>query len=354
LSYQQNTNINQINRFFEDTFDEVDRSKGDIQRFRTRDRLLRVFQNRAVGQYGVFAKFIQSNTGVPELTTTNDILTKGNINYYQGDFGLGDQYTGLVSSKRADYLDDPVRGYEVRLSGDGMTPISELYKGQFYIRNLILPYNQTYLRPDGSKAKILGTYDYFNEEKITFLQSGTKNGTTIPGYAFSFNETRNGYSSFFSYTDAEWLEAAEDLIYTWKEGRLWRHDNTTTYCNYYTVQHEAYITLVFNINFLEVKQPMSVTEVASQIWRCPIVYTNVPSYGSQRQESELKDVNFTRLEGEFKAAFLRDIHSRGGWINGSFLKGSYLVAKFQIDTPTSVVRLSEVSVMWKDSPLNIK
>ena len=65
-------------------------------------------------------------------------------------------------------------------------------------------------------------------------------------------------------------------------------------------------------------------------------------------------VKYVKGAFTFNAAFLRDIHSRGGWINGSFLKGSYLVAKFQIDTPTSVVRLSEVSVMWKDSPLNIK
>lgn len=354
LSYQQNTNINQINRFFPANFDEVDRSKGDIQRLKSRDRLLRVFQNRAVGQYGVLAKFIQSNTGTPELTTTNDILTKGNINYYHGDFGLGDQYTGLVSSKRSDYFDDPVRGYEVRLSTDGMTPISELYKGQFFIRNLILPYNQTYLRTDGSKAKILGTYDYFNEEKITFLQSGTKDGTTLPAYAFSFNEIRNGYSSFFSYTAAEWLEAAEDLIYSWKDGQLWKHNNTSTYCNFFGEQNECYITLVFNKDFLDVKTPESLVEVASERWRVISISTNVNSYSGQKQESELINSDFSELEGEFKAAFLRDIHSIGGINNGDILKSSYMICKFQIDTPTNAVTLSEVTVYYVDSPLNKK
>jgi len=251
-------------------------------------------------------------------------------------------------------LDDPVRGYEVRLSGNGMTPISELYKGQFTIRNYILPYNQTYLRPDGSKAKILGTYDYFNEEKITLLQSGTKNGTTLPGYAFSFNEPRNGYSSFFSYTNAEWLESVEDLIYTWKDGQLWSHDNTTTYCNYYGTQYPAYITLVFNMNFLQVKTWDTVTEVASEVWNCPLIYTSVNTYAGQRQESRLINQNFENLESEFKTAFLSDIHSRGGWLNGDWLKGTYLVAKFQIDSPTNRVTLSEVSVWFNDSPLNYK
>ncbi len=357
LSYQQNTNINQINRFFPQNFDEVDRSKGEIQRFKTRDRILRLFQNRGCGQYGVFAKYLQSTTGDVNVTTTNEILTKGNVSYYEGEAGLGDQYTGLISGKNQDYINDPVRGYQWRLSNNGLTPISELYKGEFYIRNLIVPYNKTYLRTDGSKAKIIGCYNYFDEEMITLLQGGTNGSSTIDSYAFSFNEKRNGYSSFFSFNQAEWLESAEDVLYMWKNGALWKLDignPSGDYCSYFGTQYSCYITLVFNMNFLQVKTPESLTEVASAVWNCPLIYTNVNSYSGQRQESQLLDVDFAELEGEFKAAFLRDIHSQAGINNGDILKASYLVAKFQIDTPTNQVTLSEVSLMFKDSPLNVK
>ena len=146
----------------------------------------------------------------------------------------------------------------------------------------------------------------------------------------------------------------EDIIYSWKNGDLWVHNNTTTRANFFGQQYSASITLVFNINLLEVKQWQSVAEVASEIWACPIVYTSVKSYGSQRQESELINQHFANLEGEFKAAFRRDIHSRGGLVNGGFLKGSYLVAKFEIENASNLVSLSEVSVMVKDSPLNVK
>ena len=95
-------------------------------------------------------------------------------------------------------------------------------------------------------------------------------------------------------------------------------------------------------------------EVASQIWECPLIYTSVKSYANQRQESELIEQDFADLEGEFKAAFLRDIHSQQGIINGDILKGSYVVCKFQIDTPTNEVVLSEVSILYQDSPLNVK
>ena len=79
LSYQQNTNINQINRFYPNNFNEIDRSNGDIQRFKTRGSILRIFQNMAVGQMGIFGNFIQNNSGESQLTTTNEILTKVKI-----------------------------------------------------------------------------------------------------------------------------------------------------------------------------------------------------------------------------------------------------------------------------------
>ena len=41
-SYVQDTNINNLNRFLPQDLDTVDRSKGDIRRFKARDRVLRV------------------------------------------------------------------------------------------------------------------------------------------------------------------------------------------------------------------------------------------------------------------------------------------------------------------------
>ena len=151
---------------------------------------------------------------------------------------------------------------------------------------------------------------------MALLQGGTNNGNTIDSYAFSFNEKRNGYCSFFSYKNAEWLLSAEDVIYSWKNGQLYSHDNTQNYCEFFGVQYDAYITVVFNINLIEKKTWQSVAELASAIWACPIIYTNVKSYGTQRQETLLLESDFSILEDMFHSAFLRDINSIGGIING--------------------------------------
>jgi hypothetical protein len=244
-----------------------------------------------------------------------------------------------------------VTGDLMRLSNDGFTPIGDLYKGQFYIRSLIIPYNKTYLRSNGATSKILGCFDNFDGQYIPILQGGTNNGNTIDSYAFSFNERRNGFSSFYSFNNAEWALSAEDIIVTWLNGNLYLHNNTTNYCNFYGQQFECYITLVFNINLFEKKSWMSVAELASAIWACPLIYSNVQSYSGQRQETTLVNAEFEDLESMFHTAFKRDINSIGGKINGDEIKGNYLVIRFQKDDANNQITLSEAQVMFKDSPL---
>jgi len=171
-AYQQDTNINNINRFFASQVDEYARSKGDIRRLVFRQRILRVFQAAGVGEVGVYNQFITNAAGETQLIYTTQIITANNIQYYAGEYGMGAQSWGLISSKTMDYFVDPVTGEQIRLSANGQVSISKLYKGQFYIGNLFLPYNFTYTRPDGSIAKILGVYDYFNEQAVCVLQSG--------------------------------------------------------------------------------------------------------------------------------------------------------------------------------------
>ena len=335
LAYQQNTNINQINRFYPTNFDEVDRSKGEIQRFKSRDRMLKVFQNRGVGQYGVYAKFVQSNNN-SLLTTTDEILTRNNINYYAGIYGMGEQYCGLISGRNQDYFIDPVRGYQIRLSNDGMKPISELYKGQFFIQPLFPPYNKPYLRTNGSKAKILGAYNYAEEEAVAVLQSGTYNGSSILPYTFSFNEKRNSYCSFFDFTDRDWIASAEEVIFTWKNGQLYSHNNKEKYCNFDGVQFHPSITLVFNDKEAIRKTFNAISYQSNRKWESPINGDIRTSEFNQQtglqQISSLIAKDYEPRGNYFDAALNRDANSmqdaRLALVEGDFLEGQYLEIKF--------------------------
>ncbi len=63
---------------------------------------------------------------------------------------------------------------------------------------------------------------------------------------------------------------------------------------------------------------------------------------------------FAKLEDCFHASFRRAANSRGGLINGSILKGNYIVVKFVKENASDLVILSEVSVKFIDSPLTNK
>lgn len=334
LAYQPNTNINQTNRFKPLNFNEIDRSKGKIQVYKVRENILRIIQERGCGKMGIYAKYLQDTNGKQVVTTTDDIITKNNIDYYEGVFGVGNQPTGFVSGKNQDYFIDPVRGYQLRLSNDGLSPISEIYKGQFFIQPLFIPYNDPYQRATGGYSKILGYYNYAEEECVMSLQSGTYNGKSIENYTFSFNEKRNSYCSFFDF-NPEWIISAEDITYSWKNGQMWVHNNKIDYTSFYGTKYNPSILIVFNDKVGLKKTPLAIGYQSNVLWTAPengdILTSQPNSQTGMPQISKLKDFNFSIIEGEYIASLQRDINSRANpldaWYNGDYLKGVWMQIK---------------------------
>lgn len=328
LAYEIDTNINRTNRFYSLNFDEVDRSKGDIERLFVREMTLKIFQQRATGRKGIFAKFIRDNQATNILSTTDEIITKNNVDYYDMAIGIGNQPTSLVSSKNADYFVDPVRGYQVRSDNQGLEIISLQNKGQYFIQPLFPPYDNDYLRANGSRAKIMGAYNYFEEEYIAHLQEGTYDGNTILPYTFSFNEKRNSYSSFFNFYP-EWMIGAQDKFFSWKNGQMYIHDaqGQDEWTKFYGVKYYPSIELVFNDKEGYRKTYNTISLQTNQYWVAEtngdIKTSEYNQFTGLQQISQLKSVDFS-LRGNYRdAAFLRDANS-GQNPAIAVLEGDYL------------------------------
>ena len=121
-AYQSNTNLNATNRFIYEDFDEYDRSFGDVLRLHVRDRYLKVYQNFKVGNVPILTQIVKDVTGNPLQANSNQLINK--IQYYAGDYGIGDAATSLAWNNFADYFVDNYRGVVCRLAQDGITPIS--------------------------------------------------------------------------------------------------------------------------------------------------------------------------------------------------------------------------------------
>jgi hypothetical protein len=169
-------------------------------------------------------------------------------------------------------------------------------------------------------------------------------------YTISFDEVGNAFESFYSYFP-EMMGNLNNTLFSFKNGQIWAHTNTT-YCNFYGSQYEASITTVFNQVNINKKTWISISETANTAWECPLIYTQMMSYGTQRQESSLVESDFSTLESTYNASFLKDSYSPGGIINGNSLKGGYIVIKLKKSNANSFVYLNNVGVKYIDSPLN--
>jgi hypothetical protein len=169
-------------------------------------------------------------------------------------------------------------------------------------------------------------------------------------FTISFDEVANAFESFYSYYP-EFFGCLNTKLFSFKNGEIWAHDNNSTYCNFYGVQGNAFITTVFNINSLDKKTWISIMETGNTIWSCPIIYTQMSS-GSTKQESELLESDFATLESEYQASFLKDSNSPGGLIEGDSLKGNYIVIKFEKANANSFVYLNSATTKYINSPLN--
>lgn len=354
LAYQTNTNINQTNRFYAKNFDEVVREFGAIKRMMFWDKTLTIFQERKCGQMGVYQRFISNSNGTQQLVTSADIITSNNVQYYTGNYGVGNQPDSVVQSGFVYYFTDPIKGEQCRLSRDGITPLSEIYKTKTWasanIIKYLTPYNYTY----GGTSRITGTFNIRKDnvgEYLCVLQPGTLGDQTLTGQTMGFDEARNAFTSIYSFAP-ECIVCAENVLYSWRNGRLYIHDVTTGngMNTFYGIYYDSSITRVFNAGLVEKKTFLSLTEVASAIWDCPTIYTNSMSYGTTPQQSNLIISDFANLESNFSASFWRDTQSIGGLTVGDSLKGNLIVIKFRASNAARLIHMTAVNLYFVDSP----
>ena len=362
-AYQENTNINGTNRFYADNFDDYDRSFGDIQRLHVRDRYMKVYQKLKVGNVPILTQIVKDATGNVLEANSDKIINK--IQYYSGDYGIGDVPSSLAWDNFADYFVDDYRGVVCRLSQDGITPLSIIYETNAFFVQYLPQFRKTLNngnpapgQPYTGDPTVYGTFDAYTNKYIVALEEINRydgGGALIShqdSFTISFDEINNRFESPLSYKP-EWLGCLNTLLVSLKNGLLYTH-NSDTYCNFYGVQYEAYITTVFNTAALDKKTWISLMETGNVLWDCPEIQTQLNTYGTTPQGSHLNAGNFRLLEGEYSASFMRDENSPGGWINGSSLKGGYIIIKFRVQNASQFVFLNTASVKYIDSALNVR
>jgi len=169
--YNSNSAINNLNQFImaEKITKDLNPDYGSIQKLFTRDtdlisfcedRVLRVLANKDA---------LFNADGNAQLTATENVL--GQAVPFSGDYGISKNPESFASDSYRCYFADKQRGTVLRLSRDGLTPISDYGMKSWFDSNLRVG------------EKILGSFDVLKREyNITITQNhiinwqvGTKN-----------------------------------------------------------------------------------------------------------------------------------------------------------------------------------
>ena len=204
--YNSNSSVNNLNQFIaaEKITKDINPIYGSIQKLHSRDsdlvvlcedKCLRILANKDA---------LFNADGNTNLTATSNVL--GQTIPFSGEYGISTNPESFASESYRVYFTDKVRGAVMRLSKDGLTPISMYGMSDWFKDNLKL------------STKLIGSYDDKKEEYNITLDNSTDG---LPK-TVSYKENVKGWVSFKSFVPEFGLSMANNY-YTTKLGRLYEH-----------------------------------------------------------------------------------------------------------------------------------
>ena len=206
--YNTTSGVNDLNEFNmgEGIIKDTNPIYGSIQRLKTRDtdvvtfcedRILKIQANKE-------AVFMADND--PNIVATDRVL--GQVSTFKGDYGISKNPESLASDQYRIYFTDSQRGAVLRLSMDGLTPISNIGMKSWFRTNF------------KNSTELLGTFDTVN---------GEYNLTLNKTQTVSFNEAAKGWVSFKSFIPDEGVSVTGSYL-TVKNSGIFKHyvDKTIT------------------------------------------------------------------------------------------------------------------------------
>lgn len=206
--YNSNSGINSLNQFIqaEKITKDLNPTYGSIQKLYSRNTDLIAFCEDRVIRIQANKDAIFNADGNPQLIASNTVL--GQTMPFTGDYGISKNPESFAADNYRVYFTDKQRSAVLRLSKDGLTPISNYGMSDWFGDNL-----QNYM-------KLVGSFDADkNDYNLTLKQSYSSydKDTTI-----TYSEDVKGWVSFKSFIPENGLSMSSDY-YTFDKGYIYQH-----------------------------------------------------------------------------------------------------------------------------------
>jgi len=269
--YNKNTSLNELNQFrmAELITKDLEPTYGSIQKLHARDSDLIALCEDKIVQIAADKDIIFNADGNPQLTASNKVL--GQSRPFVGEYGISKNPESFASASYRTYFTDKQRGAVMRLSMDGLTPISEAGMKDWFKDKFKGNY------PFG----IVGSYDDNKDTYNLTFDTGDDFVESPPDVDYrhdssitvSYKEGVKGWVSFRSFIQEGGL-TLNNTYFTFRLGRLYSHDNETRN-NFYTQQHSSFISTIFNDIPTSVKNFNTLNYSGNSGWTVENIITDI-------------------------------------------------------------------------------
>lgn len=353
-SFVPDTNINGLSTVYDTSFHEANKSYGAIQKTYAEQDRIYFFQQLRTGFSLVNKDVLYSSDGTPNGVVGQASQILSDVNYYIQDYGIGDNPESFAVEGTRKYHVDANKGFVLRLSIDGYTPISD-YKYRNYFQDL---FNKRKSIDQAYLGRIWGAFDRrFDEYILAFEKCKTKNtlifnkegaeidfgDILIESDIVSFSEDKKRWVTHYS-GEPEFIQLNGIDLVSWKGGKMYLHNSNNIYNNFYGKQFNSNVKIVSNEAPSNIKVFSNIYQESSDAWNC--ILTN--QYG---QKSFLEVTDFELNEGVYYAALLKDINTPNvalPLIEGDDMR-CYEMTIDMTNNSTNFVRLFAINVGFKFS-----
>ena len=221
--------------------------------------------------------------GNPQLVATNAVL--GDANPFVGDYGISKNPESFAKDSYRAYFTDKQRGAVLRLSMDGLTPISDAGMSDWFKDEFKKPgYN------------FIGSFDTYKNDYNLTLDDG---GQAYPGSkTITYSEDVKGWVSFKSFIQESGVSMSGDY-YTFRGGECWKHDSEVRN-TFYGTATDSSITFLFNESPTAIKNFNTLNYDGDENWVCESVTTDLQS-GTVTEFIEKEGKWFNYIKGNADA-----------------------------------------------------
>tara|TARA_R110000787_G_scaffold186004_3_gene297580 strand:- start:175 stop:7914 length:7740 start_codon:yes stop_codon:yes gene_type:complete len=234
--YNSTSGINNLNQFIaaEKITKELNPTYGSIQKLHSRDSDLIALCEDKVLKILANKDAVFNADGNPQLVSTSNVL--GQTIPFGGEYGISTNPESFASESYRAYFTDKTRGAVMRLSKDGLTPISDHGMKDWFRDNLKIA------------TRITGSYDDYKQEYNVTLHKNLLFNLNNPAdnETVTFREDVKGWVSFKSFIPEYGISCASSY-YTFKSGKMWlHHDESVDANDFYGLPYNSSFTVSLN------------------------------------------------------------------------------------------------------------